>query len=32
MADTVMEQICTCLDRKNNFLLSGGAEVGRRIP
>ncbi len=29
MADTVMEQICTCLDRKNNFLLSGGAGSGK---
>lgn len=29
MADTVMEQICICLDGKRNFLLSGGAGSGK---
>lgn len=29
MADTVMEQICICLDGKKNFLLSGGAGSGK---
>lgn len=29
MAVTVMEQICSCLDEKRNFLLSGGAGSGK---